>query len=89
MECIDCEAAACYCDGLPERPIDEIVLDNITFTFSENAKPSRPAMREFMDEFCRVGMYFDNVRRLCISNVSVSGVIGDQLITDHIGELVK
>ncbi|MBO7197153.1 MAG: glycoside hydrolase family 28 protein [Clostridia bacterium] len=89
MICEDCEAAACYCDGLPERPIEEINIENITFTFSPNAKPARPAMREFMEEFCRVGMYFDNVKRLVISNVKLDGVIGDHLIIDHIGELVQ
>ena len=89
MICEDCEAAACYCDGLPERPIDEITVENLKFTFSPNAKPSRPAMREFMQEFCRVGMYFDNVRKLTVNNVSLEGVVGDDLITDHICELVR
>lgn len=89
MVCEDCEAAACYCDGLPERPIDEITFENITFTFSENARPSQPAMREFMENFCRVGMYFDNVRRLSVNNVKTEGVIGDELILNHIGEFTK
>ena len=89
MVCLDCEAAACYCDGLPEMPIKEINVENILFTYSENAKPSRPAMREFMEEFCRVGMYFDNVSKLTVKNVKLEGVIGDELIADHIGELVK
>lgn len=89
MICEDCEVAACYCDGLPERPIEEINVENITFTFSPDAKPSRPAMREFMEEFCRVGMYFDNVKRLTVSNVSLKGVVGDDLIASHIGELVR
>jgi polygalacturonase len=89
MVCEDCEAAACYCDGLPERPIDEITLENLTFTFSENARPFLPAMREFMEPFCRVGMYFDNVRRLSVNNVKTEGVIGDELILDHIGEFSR
>ncbi len=89
MICEDCEAAACYCDGLPERPIEEIKLENIKFTFSENAKPALPAMREFMEPFCRKGMYFDNVKKLIISDVSMDGVIGDELIINHIGELIK
>ena len=53
------------------------------------AKPSRPAMREFMEDFCRKGMYFDNVKTLNINNVSVEGAIGDDLIIDHIGKLNK
>ena len=89
MICEDCEAAACYCDGLPERPIDEINVENIVFTFSPDAKPSKPAMREFMEDFCRVGMYFDNVNRLTVSNVSLKGVVGDELVTSHIGKLIR
>ena len=89
MTCLDCEAAACYCDGLPEMPIKEINVENILFTYSENAKPSRPAMREFMEEFCRVGMYFDNVSRLVVKNVKLEGVVGDELVADHIGELIR
>lgn len=89
MICLDCEAAACYCDGLPEMPIKEIKVENIKFTFSENAKPSRPAMREFMEEFCRVGMYFDNVGKLTVKNVTLEGVIGDELIAKNIGKLIK
>ena len=89
MVCEDCQVAACYCDGLPERPIEEITVENILFTFSPNAKPSRPAMREFMEEFCRKGMYFDNVKRLVIDNVTLKGVDGEELICDHIGELIR
>ena len=89
MECLDCEAAACYCDGLPEMPIKEITVENIRFTYSDDAKPSRPAMREFMEEFCRVGMYFDNVGKLTVKNVSLDGVVGDELIAKNIGKLVR
>ena len=89
MECVDCEAAACYCDGLPERPIKSITVDNVRFTYSENAKPSKPAMREFMEEYLRVGMYFDNVEELTVKNVNVSGAEGDPLIAKHVGKLIS
>ena len=89
MTCLNCEAAACYCDGLPEMPIKEITVENIEFTYKPDAKPSRPAMREFMEEFCKVGMYFDNVSRLIVRNVSLTGVVGDELIANHIGELIR
>ncbi len=89
MECLNCQAAACYCDGLPEMPIGEITLDGIKFTFAEDAKPSRPAMREFMEPMCRAGMYFDNVGKLTVKDVTLEGVVGDELIASHIGELVR
>ena len=87
MECLDCEAAACYCDGLPERPIKSITVENVSFTYSDNAKPAKPAMREFMQEYLKVGMYFDNVEELTVKGVSVDGAIGDALITNHVGSL--
>ncbi len=89
MVCEECEVAACYCDGLPEQPIDEINLENISFSFSESARPSKPAMRDYIDDFCRAGMYFDNVRRLSVKDVTLRGVIGDELLASHIGELIK
>ena len=89
MVCLDCEAAACYCDGLPEMPIKAITVENIKFTYSPNAKPARPAMREFMQEFCRVGMYFDNVEKLTVKNVTLEGVVGDELIAQNIGKIIR
>lgn len=89
MICEDCEVAACYCDGLPEAPIDSITLENITFTFSENSKSGKPAMRNFAEEFCRSGMYFDNVRSLTLKNVDISGHIGDAVIAKNVEKLYK
>ena len=89
MECLDCEAAACYCDGLPEMPINSITLERIHFTFSPDARPFRPAMREFMEEFCRVGMYIDNVKKLTVSDVTLEGVVGDELVAGNIGEIIR
>lgn len=89
MECFDCEVAACYCDGLPEMPINSITLENIHFTYSGNAKPGMPAMRAFLPEMLRCGMYFDNVTELKLRNVHVSGAIGDALIIKNVGHLDK
>lgn len=89
MECIDCEAAACYCDGLPEQPIKEITVENIRFTYAEDAKPFKCAMRDFLDPFCKAGMYFDNVRTLHVRNVTLDGVEGEELIARNIGTLIR
>ncbi len=83
MECVDAEVAACYIDGLPESPIDEVVLENIRVTFAENAKPAIPAMENFAKERCRLGFYLDNVRKIRIRQVRMSGVEGEKLIADH------
>ena len=89
MECLDCEAAACYCDGLPEMPIGSITLERIHFTYAENARPFKPAMREFMEPFLKVGMYIDNVKKLTVRDVTLDGVVGEELVANHIGEIIK
>ncbi|MGX8698315.1 MAG: glycoside hydrolase family 28 protein [bacterium] len=83
MVCTGAEVAACYMDGLPESPIDRVALENISISFKEDAKPGRPAMREFMEPCCKMGLYFDNVNEISLENVTLSGVVGEPLIAAH------
>ncbi len=83
MECVDAEVAACYIDGLPESPIDRVELENVSVSFATDAKPGVPAMQNFAEERCRLGIYLDNVREISVKNVRLSGVVGESLIADH------
>ena len=87
MECLNCEAAAVFCDGLPEQPIREITVENIKFTYAEDAKPFKCASQDYLDPFCKVGMYFNNIGTLNIKGVTVDGAEGDELIAKNIGKL--
>ncbi len=87
MECTDAEVAACYIDGLPEAPVDEVVLENIRIGFAEDAKPGVPIMENFAKERCKLGLYFDNVRHIAIRDVELSGVEGERVIADHYEKL--
>ena len=89
MSCTDCEAAACYCDGLPEQPIKSITFDNIHFDFAENARPAQPIMKSFMESVCKMGMYFDNVETLTLNKVTIEGTSTDELIVYNVGEIFK
>lgn len=89
MVCENCQVAACYCDGLPEQPINEITVENIKFTFDPDAKPGFPAMRNNNQEMCRAGMYFDNVNKLTVKNIDISGNDGDALTAKNCGEIIK
>lgn len=87
MECRNCHIAACYCDGLPEMPIASITAENLRFTYAPDAVPGIPAMRNNAEEMCRAGMYFDNVGKLTIRNVTVDGCDGEPLLAQHVGTL--
>lgn len=89
MECLNCEAAACFCDGLPEQPIKQVTLEDIRFTYAEDAKPFKCASQDHLDDYCRVGMYFNCVDKLVIKNVTVENPDSEELIAKNIGTLER
>lgn len=88
IDCEDCECMCGYFDGLVEQPIGEIILENVHFGFKEDAKPFKPAMLEFVREYCKEGLYIDNVKKVVLKNVTFEGVEGDHIIEKNCGELV-
>ena len=89
MECTDCEVAACYCEGLPERPIASVALENINFSFSDSAKPEMPAMCEHVEPMCRAGMVLKCVDKLTLKNVKVENNLGRALACDRVSEIIE
>ena len=87
IECVDCECMCAYFDGLVEQPVKEIVLENVSFSFREDAKPFKPAMLEFVRDYCREGLYIDNVEKVTLKNVTFKGVKGPEIIKKNCGGL--
>ncbi|MBR5287211.1 MAG: glycoside hydrolase family 28 protein [Clostridia bacterium] len=85
--CMDAHAAACYIDGLPEAPIDEVTIERVSVSFAADAKPFVPAMQNDAVPRLRMGLYFSNVRRVCVRDVRISGVQGPALITENCGQV--
>lgn len=89
MICTDCECMAGYLDGLVEQPVKEVVIENVKFSFKKDARASRPAMLDGVNEYCRGGLYIDNVETLVLRGVSFEGVVGDELIEGNCGRIIK
>lgn len=89
IECVDCECMAGYFDGLVEQPIKEIKIENVSFSFKEDAKPFTPAMLEFVREYCKEGLYIDNVETLILKNVTFDGVVGEKIIKKNCGKVIE
>ena len=87
LNCTGAEVAACYIDGLPEAPIEEVTLEDISVSFAENARPGVPIMENFAKKRCRLGLYLDNGRRIRVKNVRMEGVEGEKLIAAHYEQL--
>lgn len=80
IECVDCECMAGYFDGLVELPIKSVTLENVSFSFKKDAKPFTPAMLENVRQYCKEGLYVDNVENLTLKNVTFNGVEGEKII---------
>lgn len=89
MQCNDCEVMAGYFDGLPEQPINSVEIQNVNFTFKQNAKPGLPAMRSFMEEYCKGGLYFDNVKNVNLKNITFDGIATEEIIAKNVGKITK
>ena len=89
IDCVDCECMAGYFDGLVEQPIKEVVIENVHFSFKEDAKPFEPAMLDGVREYCKEGLYVDNVEHLVLKNVTFEGVVGDKIIKGNCKKVIE
>ncbi len=88
MDCTDCEWAAGFFYGLPERPIGSVNIENVRFTFKPSAEPGLPAMMDFVEPECRRGLYFNGVGQVRLKNVAMEGQAGDRLTLLAVDEVI-
>jgi polygalacturonase len=89
IQCKNCYVAAAYFYGLPEKKIESIDMSDISFEFAKDCKPDLPAMLDGIEPCSKLGIYANNIEKLRIHNVSISGQLGDEYILKNINELVK
>jgi polygalacturonase len=89
LECRNCHIAAAYIHGLPEQKIEKVSMENIKFTYAENASAGVPAMMENMEQVSKMGVYVNNVKELSIDNVTVEGQRGEAFITYNVEQIIK
>lgn len=84
----NCHVAAAHFDGLPEQKIEEIVMKNVTVTYAENPKCDVPAMSEGVEACSKKGIFANNVKKLVLENVSISGQEGEAMILQGVDEKI-
>ena len=87
IDCTGAEAAACYIDGLPEAPIDQVNFSRVRIVFNPDAKPFVPAMQNDAVPRLKMGLYLNNVKKVNIEDVVVQGAEGDILIAENCGQV--
>ena len=66
-----------------------VTFENVRVSFDPNAKPDIPAMQNFAQARCRLGLYFENVSRVRLKNVRLQGVAGEAVIAEACGSVEK
>ena len=89
IRCTGAHAAACYIDGLPEMPIDEVTFENVSVDFAKDAVPFVPAMQNDAVKRCKLGLYLSNVRRVHVRDTVIRGAEGPALVTENCEEVTQ
>ena len=84
MTCSGVEFSAGAFYGLPESPIKSIKLQNITFSYNENAGEGYPDMQEKNLAVKKQGLDFQYVENVELNNVKITGQIGEEVILTEV-----
>ena len=78
-----------YFLGLPERPIEAVVMEDVHISCDKNATPMQPAMAQGVPYLARKGLTAINVAKIVLKDVTITGQDGAKLECDGVGEVEK
>lgn len=73
-------AAACFIYGLPEQPVENIRLDDITVDMDQNCEPCPPDMMDDAEPMKNRGFCLWNIKGARVHNVRLTGLEGDPFL---------
>ena len=88
VEATGCEACAAYILGLPERPVEEIVMRDCRFSFADAPAPMAPAMANGVAPCAAQGVIAQYVKRLALNNVQIEALQGERLQLTDVQEVI-
>jgi len=82
--CENVHAAAGFFYGLPEQPIEKIELENVSFSYAENAEPFLPAMMSYLDPMLKEGLHFRYVNNVSLKNVRLKNPLNKPINLENV-----
>ena len=76
--CTGAQYAGCFFAGLPEMPVEKVVLENVSIDFDPDAKPGCAAMMDGLEDMKKVALMAENVNSIHLKNVSITGYEGEK-----------
>lgn len=89
IEAHNCHVCGAFIYGLPEAKIEEIVMENISIDYCSDPTPEYPAMMEGVEKTTKMGIYINNVRRLIMRGIRITGQQGPALSVHHVEEFIR
>ena len=80
----DAQYAGCWFSGLPEQPIEGVTMRDVKISFAPDARPGQAAMMCGAGASCKVGIHAENVRKIALHNVKITGYEGERLQLTHV-----
>lgn len=77
-------ACAAYLIGLPEKPIEHMMMENVSITCGKDRVPMAPAMANGVEVCSRKGIVAQNVERITLKNVTLSGYEGEEIEAENV-----
>ena len=75
----DAQYAGCWFSGLAEHPIEGVKMHNVKISFAPDAKAGQAAMMCGANASCKVGVHAENVHKIELHNVAITGYEGERL----------
>jgi polygalacturonase len=82
----DVKLAAGWIYGLPEMPVEEVSLDDVTVSMSSDAEPGYPEMADDIEQMQGAGLFVRHVAGLRLRDVAITGQRGPALLLDDTTE---
>lgn len=76
-----------YFLGLPEKPIEQVIMEDVSISCAEDAKEMQPAMASGVPYVTRQGIVAINVDKLSMNHVTITGQKGPQVDCTHVKEI--
>lgn len=76
-----------YFLGLPEKPIEHVVMEDVSIACAAEPKPMQPAMANGVEPCARRGIVAINVDEMILRNVSITGQDGVMLACENVGQV--
>ncbi|MFT4260310.1 glycoside hydrolase family 28 protein [Microbacterium sp.] len=83
------QSCAAFLSGLPEAPLDDVTLDDVSIAFAPDAEPAAADMADGIPATAAAGIQAQFTTGLRISGLRLHGAIGPELVADDTVQVTR